>query len=56
MIATGIQKGESIQNQDQDIKSHNFRTINTTPSIYGIAMIDSAIFTLLIIKKNREED
>ena len=51
MIATGIQKGESIQNQDQDIKLHNFRTINTIPSIYGIAMIDSAIFTLLIIKK-----
>lgn len=33
IIAAGIQKGESIQNQDQDIKSHNFRTINTIPNI-----------------------
>lgn len=33
IIAAGIQKGESIQNQDQDINSHNFRTINTTPNI-----------------------
>lgn len=33
IIAAGIQKGESIQNQDQDIKAHNFRTINTTPNI-----------------------
>ena len=33
MIAAGIQKGESIQNQDQDTNSHNFRTINTIPNI-----------------------
>lgn len=33
IIAAEIQKGESTQSQGHDIKSHNFRIINTTPNI-----------------------